>query len=50
MIMISFFGSAGHGTLFDYPHAKDLQKIATTVYNKGGVVSAVCHGPAILKI
>ena len=22
-----FFGSAGHGTLFDYPHAKDLQKL-----------------------
>ena len=44
-----FFGSAGHGTLFDYPNAKDLQKIATTVYNKGGVVSAVCHGPAIFE-
>ncbi|CCF60502.1 hypothetical protein KAFR_0K01480 [Kazachstania africana CBS 2517] len=42
-----FFASAGHGTLFDYPTAKGLQSIAADIYEQGGVLSAVCHGPAI---
>lgn len=42
-----FFASAGHGTLFDYPKSKSLQLIASTVYDKGGIVAAVCHGPII---
>ena len=42
-----FFASAGHGTLFDYPSAKGLQKIASEIYAENGVVAAVCHGPAI---
>ncbi|KAI5970380.1 HSP31 [Candida margitis] len=44
-----FFASAGHATLFDYPKAKSLQKIAATTYDNGGVVAAVCHGPAIFE-
>jgi putative intracellular protease/amidase len=43
-----FFASAGHGSIYDYPHAHHLQEIAEDVYNRGGVVAAVCHGPAIL--
>ncbi|KAJ2864440.1 plasma membrane heat shock protein [Coemansia asiatica] len=43
-----FFASAGHATLFDYPTAKGLINIAESVWNRGGIVSAVCHGPAIL--
>ncbi|KAJ1999174.1 plasma membrane heat shock protein [Coemansia thaxteri] len=43
-----FFASAGHATLFDYPTATSLIKIAESVWARGGVVSAVCHGPAIL--
>ncbi|KAI8075492.1 class I glutamine amidotransferase-like protein [Gilbertella persicaria] len=43
-----FFGSAGHATLYDYPHAKGLIAIAEDIYSRGGIVSAVCHGPAIL--
>ncbi|CAI4953996.1 CGH_3_HP_G0000460.mRNA.1.CDS.1 [Saccharomyces cerevisiae] len=35
-----FFASAGHGTLFDYPKAKDLQDIASEIYANGGVVAA----------
>ncbi|KAG7194586.1 plasma membrane heat shock protein [Scheffersomyces spartinae] len=42
-----FFASAGHATLFDYPKATTLQKIAGEIYERDGVVSAVCHGPAI---
>jgi putative intracellular protease/amidase len=36
-----FFASAGHAALIDYPHAKNLQKIASDVWNKGGIVSSV---------
>lgn len=42
-----FFASAGHAALIDYPTASNLQKIASEVYANGGVVSSVCHGPAI---
>ena len=27
-------------------HFQDLQNTATAIYEKGGIVSAVCHGPA----
>jgi len=42
-----FFASAGHAALIDYPTAKSLQKIAVQVWDNGGIVSSVCHGPAI---
>ncbi|KAL6862025.1 class I glutamine amidotransferase-like protein [Trichoderma novae-zelandiae] len=42
-----FFASAGHAALIDYPTATGLQKIAEDVWANGGVVSSVCHGPAI---
>jgi len=42
-----FFASAGHASLIDYPDAVGLQKIATSVWKDGGIVSAVCHGGAI---
>jgi putative intracellular protease/amidase len=43
-----FFASAGHAALYDYPKAKALQAIAADVWERGGVVGTVCHGPAIL--
>lgn len=43
-----FFASAGHAALYDYPAARGLQAIASNVWNKGGIVAAVCHGPVIL--
>src|SRR5690349_3328904 len=42
-----FFASGGHAALIDYPNAKGLQHIAEQVWANGGIVSAVCHGPAI---
>ena len=43
-----FFASAGHAALYDYPTAKNLQALASDVWNRGGIVGTVCHGPAIL--
>jgi D-lactate dehydratase len=43
-----FFASAGHAALYDYPTAKGLQAAASDVWNRGGIVGTVCHGPAIL--
>ena len=43
-----FFASAGHAALIDYPHASGLQKIASDIWNQGGIVAVVCHGAAIL--
>lgn len=42
-----FFASAGHAALIDYPTASALQRIASQVWQNGGVVSSVCHGPAL---
>ena len=42
-----FYASAGHAALIDYPTASSLQKIAEQVWANGGIVSSVCHGPAI---
>jgi putative intracellular protease/amidase len=43
-----FFASAGHAALYDYPTAKGLQAVAADVWERGGIVGTVCHGPAIL--
>lgn len=43
-----FFASAGHASIYDYPQARGLQSIAEDIWRRGGIVSAVCHGPAIL--
>lgn len=42
-----FFASAGHASLIDYPNAKGLQGLASSMYADGGIISAVCHGGAI---
>jgi D-lactate dehydratase len=43
-----FFGSAGHAALYDYPTARGLQAVAENVWERGGIVAAVCHGPVLL--
>ncbi|MEB3181493.1 MAG: type 1 glutamine amidotransferase domain-containing protein [Nostocaceae cyanobacterium] len=40
------FYAGGHGTMWDFPNHEQLAKIAATIYEQGGVVAAVCHGPA----
>lgn len=38
----------GHGTMWDFPDDRDLTRLAASIYDNGGVVGAVCHGPAAL--
>jgi putative intracellular protease/amidase len=38
--------AGGHGTMWDFADNTELAAIAATIYENGGVVSAVCHGPA----
>lgn len=40
--------AGGHGTMWDFPGNNELAKIARQIYENGGVVAAVCHGPAAL--
>ncbi len=40
--------AGGHGTMFDFPDNEKLQSITAEVYEAGGLVSGVCHGPASL--
>jgi putative intracellular protease/amidase len=42
------FFAGGHGAAWDFPYDPDLAVVARTVYENGGVVGAVCHGPAAL--
>lgn len=42
----AIFYAGGHGTMWDFPHNSQLDRIAATIYEQGGVVGAVCHGPA----
>lgn len=38
----------GKGTMFDFPDNADIPRIVRTVHARGGVIGAVCHGPAAL--
>jgi putative intracellular protease/amidase len=43
---VVIYYAGGHGTMWDFPDADDISAIATSIYEHGGVVSAVCHGPS----
>lgn len=38
----------GKGAMFDFPDDFDIDRIVRTVHDRGGIVGAVCHGPAAL--
>ncbi|MHC5748621.1 MAG: type 1 glutamine amidotransferase domain-containing protein [Nostoc sp.] len=42
----TIFYAGGHGTMWDFPNNPEIANIAATIYEQGGVVGAVCHGPA----
>ncbi|WP_370901103.1 type 1 glutamine amidotransferase domain-containing protein [Chryseobacterium gossypii] len=40
------FYAGGHGAMWDLADNAELAGIAAKIYEKGGIVAAVCHGPA----
>lgn len=44
----AIFFAGGHGTVWDFPNDEALASLAAGIYENGGVVAAVCHGPSAL--
>lgn len=42
------FFVGGHGAMWDFPGNADIQRVTREIYEAGGLVGAVCHGPAAL--
>ena len=44
----AIFFAGGHGAMWDFPNSPAVQRVTREIYEAGGVVGAVCHGPAAL--
>ncbi|MDM0088078.1 MULTISPECIES: type 1 glutamine amidotransferase domain-containing protein [unclassified Variovorax] len=44
----AIFFAGGHGAMWDFPGNPDVARVTREIYEAGGVVGAVCHGPAAL--
>jgi putative intracellular protease/amidase len=44
----AIYFAGGHGTMWDFPASADVPRVTRQIYEAGGVVAAVCHGPAAL--
>lgn len=42
----AIFYAGGHGAMWDFPGNVALANIAAKIYENGGIVAGVCHGPA----
>lgn len=42
------FFAGGHGTMWDFPESEAVRRVTREIWEAGGVVSAVCHGPSAL--
>ncbi len=43
---VAIFYAGGHGTMWDFPDSTLIGKKAAEIYESGGIVAAVCHGPS----
>ncbi len=43
---VAIFYAGGHGTMWDFPESKAIAGIAARIYEQGGAIGAVCHGPS----
>jgi putative intracellular protease/amidase len=44
----AIFFAGGHGTMWDFAESDVIARQVSALYGNGGVVGAVCHGPAAL--
>lgn len=44
----AIFFAGGHGAMWDFPTSPAVQRVTREIYEQGGAVAAVCHGPAAL--
>jgi len=42
----AIFFAGGHGAMWDFPDNAELAALTRAIYERGGAVGAVCHGPA----
>jgi putative intracellular protease/amidase len=42
----AIFYAGGHATMWDLPGNHELAGLAARIYERGGLVAAVCHGPS----
>jgi len=44
----AIFFAGGHGAMWDLPASPAVQSVTRKIFEMGGIVAAVCHGPAAL--
>ncbi|GAS89532.1 type 1 glutamine amidotransferase domain-containing protein [Mycolicibacterium brisbanense] len=42
----AIYFTGGHAVMFDFPDSEGLQRITREIFERGGIVSSVCHGYA----
>lgn len=40
----AIYFTGGHAVMWDFPNSEGLQKLTRAIYERGGIVSSVCHG------
>jgi putative intracellular protease/amidase len=40
----AIYFTGGHAVMWDFPDDPDLQRLTRDIYERGGIVSSVCHG------